>query len=574
MASSEVPSQNLPLNPREKLFFPGVLALTLLTFASTFTFGWVYDDQPQIPGNPDLRWDRLGFLFTHHLWASASDISSARFYRPLLALWFLINKTLFGLSPHWFHVTAVLAHVLATALALFIARKLLKDTGGALLAAAIFGVHPLQVESASWISSVNDSLAAVFCFVSFLSCKKAPTTQQGATLWWFLAAVSFLCALLTKEVAALLPAIVLIDLWFAPDGAAQQPRGRTAMQIIAVYGALGIVWLLVRQRVLGQVAASTSSLGWGSAFLTAPKILLFQLSRVILPTGLSPHYDFAPLNSSAIPQALLSVCGVVVVAALGVFAARKFPVLWVAYAWLVFPLLPSLNLRWLNEGDFVHDRYMYMSMLGVGLMVGAGFAALTRRWPEQRLIPGLAFASVIALAFTSAIQSQIWANDVALFSRGVQIAPQNEWAQLDYGAALSARGKFAEAAPHFVKSYELKPGWRAADHAGFAFQNSGDTPQAEHWYTLALKQNPGLADAWFALGQIRVADQRPADAVPLFQKAIALTPTAEGYHYALGAALEQSGSAAAALEAYRTELQLYPSQIAARRAMEHLAGTH
>src|SRR5271166_4063228 len=99
---------------KERVGLAGVLALTLVTFASTFTFGWVYDDSPQIPGNADLHGDRLGFLFTHHLWAAMAGATEARFYRPLLSVWFLINKTLFGLNPHWFHVTSVLAHVLAT----------------------------------------------------------------------------------------------------------------------------------------------------------------------------------------------------------------------------------------------------------------------------------------------------------------------------------------------------------------------------------------------------------------------------------------------------------------------------
>ena len=156
---------------KERYAAAGVLAVTLLTYASTFTFGWVYDDPPQIPQNQNLEWSRLGYLFTHHLWASARP--EARFYRPLLTVWFLINKTLFGLNPHWFHVTTVLAHVGATALAYVVARRLLKDSGAALLAAAIFGLHPLQTETASWISSVNDSLAAVLCFASFVFYRRA-----------------------------------------------------------------------------------------------------------------------------------------------------------------------------------------------------------------------------------------------------------------------------------------------------------------------------------------------------------------------------------------------------------------
>ena len=121
------------LSRREGLSLAGVLSLTFLTFVSTFTFGWVYDDPPQIPQDQYLQWNRLTYLFTHHLWASTAG-TEARFYRPLLSLWFLINKSLFGLDPHWFHVTTVLAHVTATGMAFLIARKVLRDTGPALLA--------------------------------------------------------------------------------------------------------------------------------------------------------------------------------------------------------------------------------------------------------------------------------------------------------------------------------------------------------------------------------------------------------------------------------------------------------
>jgi hypothetical protein len=119
------------LTHTELLPLAGLLVATLVTYASTFTFGWVYDDPPQIPQNQNLLWSRIGFLFTHQLWASMAG-TEARFYRPLLTLWFLINKTVFGLNPHWFHVTTVLAHLTASALAFFVARELLKDASAAL----------------------------------------------------------------------------------------------------------------------------------------------------------------------------------------------------------------------------------------------------------------------------------------------------------------------------------------------------------------------------------------------------------------------------------------------------------
>jgi len=573
-SSSESESYGSPLGSQEKVWLAVILVLTFLTFVWTCAFGWVYDDLPQIPGNTDLRWDRLGYLFTHHLWSFAGGVQEARFYRPLLALWFLLNKTLFGLNPHWFHLTAVLAHVLATALAFLIARKTLNDGAGALLATAIFGMHPLQTESASWISSVNDALTAALCFASFLAYKRARTEPRRSGLWWAVAGASFALALLMKEVSAMLPAIVLVDLWSeSPAAAEPQDKRHGTVLVSAVYGSVGMAWLVVRHHVLGQLVASRSAIGRATILLTAPKIVGFQLYRVLVPVGLSPHYDFRPVEVNHLPQAWWPLLAFVALLLVAVLAAKRARYLWSAYAWLFLPLLPSLNLRWVNEDDFVHDRYFYMSMLGIALLAGASFAAVRRRWPENHAIPLVAVALVAGMGFSSAVQSQYWANDVYLFSRAVRMAPNNGWAQLNYAAALSTREKYAEAAPHFARSYILRPGWRAADFAAFAYQKSGNLLQAEHWYAVALQMNPTLAEAWFALGQIRMEEQRPGEALMFFERAIAGKPDADGYHYAMGMALEQLSQRPAALEEYKTELRLHPYQTGARKAVERLSGT-
>jgi len=575
------------LTRTELLALAGVLIGTLLTFASTFTFGWVYDDPPQIPQNPNLEWNRFGFLLTHQLWASVAGMEG-RFYRPLLTLWFLINKTVFGLNPHCFHVTNVLAHVTATALAFFVARGLLKNTGGkntgaALFAAAIFAVHPLQVESASWISSVNDSLAAAFCFASFLIYRKARTAPRNPAAWWTLAAILFLLALLTKEVSIVLPGIILVDLVFVdrssdsrnePESAPSR-RFPTSVNIaaIATYGIVTVLWLTLRSLALGGTTAISSSLPWSTTLLSAPKVILFNLYRVVLPIGLSPHYDFHLIETPS-PQFLLTLLALIALAALAVLLATRDRRLWVAFAWLIFPMVPTLNLRWMNEDDFIHDRYLYMSMLGAALLAASAYAWIRdwtkTKWPALQLFRPLAICVVVILAFASAIQSEYWATDVTLFARAVNRAPDNEWAQLNYGSALSARGKFADAAPHFARSYELKPGWRAADFAGFAYQQSGDLSQAERWFRTALQLDPALANAWFGLAQVSLLQHLPEQAITDLKKALELEPAADGYHYALGTALEQVLQPNAAIEQYKTELQLHPYQTGARQALDRL----
>jgi len=565
----EISESNLPLTRSDKLLLGGVLLATAVTFSSTFTFGWAYDDVPQIAQNNNLQWSKLGYLFTHDLWASLPG-SEARFYRPLLSLWFLLNKTLFGLHPQWFHVTSVLAHVAATALAFVIARQLLRSVEASLFAAAIFGMHPLQAESASWISSVNDPLAAVFCFSSFLAYRKASMNQRRAVWWWTVSAILFLGALLTKEVSAVFPAIVLFDVWTTSMPEAEDKRRvRTTAIACSVYGSLEILWLTWRQHVLGHVA-SHALVPWTTCVLNIPRILLFDLSRILLPIGLSPHYDFRLSESAGDARFLAALLVLFLLGWLSVFAARHNPRLWLGFAWMILPVLPTLNLRWMDQGDFVHDRYMYMSLLGVALLAGSAYVSLRGRWPEAALIRPLCAALIVGMAFASSVQSQYWANDVYLFSRAVKIAPQNEWAQLNYGAALSARGKYAEAAPHFVRSYELQSGGRAASFAGFAYQQSGNLAQAERWFNVALQADPALATAWFGLAQIRIEQQRPEDAIDFLHHALAIQPNADGYHYAMGTALEQSSRFPEALEEYRTELRLHPYQAGAQKAIDRL----
>ncbi len=580
-----------PRSPTSSTRLPpaGLLLATLLTFSSTFYFGWVYDDPPQIPQNSNLQWSRLGFLFTHQLWAS-TVAAQGRFYRPLLTLWFLLNKTVFGLNPHSFHVTTVLAHAGATVLAFFVIRSLLDSPGlngsgwgttgtagfPALFGAGIFGLHPLQAESASWISAVNDPLAAIFSFGSFLIYRKALAAENRRGLWWTLAAVFFLCALFTKEVAIVLPAIILID-WLVlrlsnagdSGSARSKPYGSALLPVFCAYGITGSGWLALRSWVLrGPVASAPVS--WSTMLFSAPKIILFDLYRMILPIGLSPQYDFRLIDSPASPQFLASTLALAALVVLAVRAGKRDSRLWVGLAWVLLPILPTLNLRWMNQDDFIHDRYTYISLLGFGFLAAAAYQWIRAKWPNQAWFRSLAAAIILAQAFASAIQSQFWANNMTLFSRAIKAAPENEWAQMNYGAALSARGNFGDAAAHFVSSFNLKANWRAADFAGLSYLQMGELSQAESWFRLALQQYPGAAEPWFGLGEVRLRQQRPQEAIPLLDRAIELDPAAEGFHYELGVALEQASELPQAVAEYQAELQQHPSDTAARSALDRL----
>jgi tetratricopeptide (TPR) repeat protein len=367
-----------------------------------------------------------------------------------------------------------------------------------------------------------------------------------------------------------LPFIVLADLWVcARSDDNPKLSGKIWASLLLSYGLAGMLWFTLRARAVGSAVPAGSPVGWGTTLLTVPKLLLFDLYRMVFPVGLSPHYDLRLVQAVG-AQFYLPFVLMVLLAGVLAFVAKRHPSNLIAAAWLLFPLLPTLNLRWLNQDDFAHDRYLYMSLFGAATLLSSAYIALRKKLPNARLLPFLGGLLVIAMAFAAAIQSQYWANDVHLFWRAVTVAPRNEWAHLNYGSALSARGRFTEAAAQFVESYQLRPSWQAAEYAGYSYRQVGDLARAEHWFKTATEANPELATAWFGLAQIRLEQHQPEQAVVLLKKALLLQPDADGYHYALGAALEQLSRPAEALDEYETELRLHPYQTGARAAIQRL----
>jgi tetratricopeptide (TPR) repeat protein len=580
-AISKVPAARTfaaPASParNEKFAIAGILGATFLTYASTIPFGWVYDDPAQIPNNPDLHWNRLAYLFSHQLWAYLPG-SDARFYRPLLSLWFLINKTVFGVNAPGFHLTTVLMHVAATALAYVLARRLLRNGAAALIVATIFGLHPLHAETAAWISDVDDSLAAVFCFGAFLSYLNARTRPQQAKQWWAVSLGCYTLGLLTKEVVLLLPIIILLDAW------SRRLPGRTRTVAVAgiSYGSVALAYIAIRSAVLGTFIKPQPAISTADALLTAPRLALFYAEKILAPFGLSANYEPVHAISARsmgfwLPALILSA--IIAGAAVLYFRwlrgsdlkPRSFPV---AMGWLIIPMLPALNLALLVQQDPLHDRYAYISVFGAALLAAAIWLTVSERWPAAVTIARpLFFAIAVAMAFGSAIQSQFWANDSVLFARAITIAPHNPWPHWNYGAALNRRGKYAEALAEFAASYELAADFRTAAAAGLAAEQLERWPEAEEWLRRSLRLNEETGESWFQMGHLFIAEHRPAHAVPYLKRAVQLAPSASGYHYDLASALEQTGRDSEALDQYLAEVAVHPEQAAAQEGVKRLEG--
>ena len=145
-----------------------VCAAAILCFVATLAFGFVYDDVPQILKNPAIQsWHYLPQYFAAHVWSSIYPNSLGNYYRPVFLIWLRLNYAMFGTSPSGWHATSVAVHVLSTWLVFCVVLKLAKNRVTSFVAALLFALHPVHVESVAWISGVVDPLMSVFLLSAF-----------------------------------------------------------------------------------------------------------------------------------------------------------------------------------------------------------------------------------------------------------------------------------------------------------------------------------------------------------------------------------------------------------------------
>jgi uncharacterized membrane protein len=174
-----------------------VFIFTGLVYAPTLRFRFVYDDLPQILNNPKLRsWGFAGNFLSGHVWDFDPTAAAGNYYRPLFQYWLLLNYSLFGPEPLWWHVTTVLLHSTATVLVYILAKQILRDLTAAGFAALIFGLHPIHAEAVAWVSGLTEPLLAIF-LLSSLICHLRSHGKISVLLYFL--------ALLAKESAVILP---------------------------------------------------------------------------------------------------------------------------------------------------------------------------------------------------------------------------------------------------------------------------------------------------------------------------------------------------------------------------------
>jgi tetratricopeptide (TPR) repeat protein len=591
-------SEPAAVRTRTWLLLAAVLVLTFLAYSGTLRYEFVYDDGAQIVYNPTVQaWRFASRLFTEHVWSSQPN-APAVYYRPLFMFWCLVNFSLFHWNPVGWHLTTVLAHLAATGAVFLLARRLLRDPLSATLAALVFGLHPVHVESVAWISGVADPLMTVFFIASFLCyvnfCEPAnvsPAAAQTPGIRWPWLAASFLLyalATLTKEPGIVLPLVVfayeflLGDQAHAPAADRWTNRLKRSLMWSAPYVVIAFLYLAQRLHVLKTFGHSRLQLPAIAIPLTWPSLLWFYAHKLAWPINLSPFYDTPYVTHVDMPHFIVPVLGLMGTAALFALWLRTrsrhslpaeasqssadagvndIPVALFAMVWIIAPLLPVLDIVSLEPREIAHDRYLYLPVAGFAMLVAMAVRGLRISRAELFGKPAVqvlaAVAIVAALGVATVKQSVFWANDLLLFYRGMRIAPTSESATNNLANALMERGYYDEGVRMHEQILRADPTyWMSHYNLANYYTKVGRLNEAEAHMFRAAQLNPTNPQPFLYLGIINLKNNHLHEAELNVREAIRIWPQGQGAHYVLGVILGQEGRLPEAKEELLRELAL------------------
>lgn len=505
-----------------------LVALTTLVYAPVREFAFVnYDDNVYVTDN--VRIGR-GLSAENVLWSMTSFVNAN--WHPVTVLSHMLDVQFFGLDPAGHHVVNLVLHVANVILLFSLLAWTTREPWPAAFVAALFAVHPLNVQTVAWVSERKSLLSTAFWLMALLAhvgYRRIPTRVR----YLFIIGFATL-ALAAKPMAVTLPlTLVLLDVW----PLAMRPEGgrplwlryaRELAPVLAIAGACGVLTLLAQRAgdAIQTVTAFPLPVRLGNAVVS----YAWYLKAMFWPAGLAAFYPH-PMTSQSFVEIALSALVLAGICAV-VFAKRHaFPPAAMGWGWYVGTLLPVAGLIQVGSQAYA-DRYAYVPLIGIFVLVAWSavrfMAGKHTLWRRAVAVAGV--AAIAALSLTTRAQLPYWHDSVALFRRAIDVVPDNALAQNNLGMALVQRQQIAEALIHFQKAVEIAPrDTDARSNLGNALRALGRPADATIAYEQALEQSPddpsihyNLATALADLGRVDEAATHLGDAVridPAYAKA-------------------------------------------------------
>jgi tetratricopeptide (TPR) repeat protein len=455
--------------------------VTIIVFANGLSGEFVYDDNRQILRNPLIQDNSLiGKALASDVWAFKGDGSQAasNYWRPTFTAWNIFCFRLFGTNPFGWHLLNLLLHVGVCALAYMLLRRWNLSPMLAFAISLVFSVHPIHVESVTWIAGLPDLLFSLAFLGSLWFAENYAETKKTKDL--VILTILYAIALGAKEIGILcLPIYWLI---FNKDSEKKENFNFPLMVLVGV----AIVYFLARLGVIGAISRPPQeATSFGNAILSIPSIFTFYLRQAFFPLWLSANYPLRPVDSIGFSNFILPLLLSTAFLVGAFFLAKRTKLGFLGLALFLLPLLPAMNATAFIPEQIAHDRYLYLPILGILLII----FPLLAEWLEKFKKEAILFVG-IALSLLFSVQTflynQTWLNDLAIWQNAVKIDEHSSFTWQQLGAELSDDGKFNEAVEAYQKSINVKETQRGLYGLGVNLVNLKKYNEAENFLNKAL----------------------------------------------------------------------------------------
>jgi protein O-mannosyl-transferase len=512
--------------------------------------GFVWDDDAHVT-RPDLR-------SLHGLGRIWSEPGATQQYYPVLHSLFWAEHRLWGDAALGYHLANLVLHLAACLLLYLVLRRL--AVPGAGLAAAVFALHPVCVESVAWISEQKNTLSTIFYLSAALAYFRFDEKRRPAA--YVVATCLFVFALLSKSVTASLPAALLVVFWWRRGRLSWKRDVLPLVPWFCLSAAAAAVTPWVERTFVGA-RGTAFSLGILERLLVAGRALWFYLGKILWPSGLVFVYPRWKLDVNEGWQYLFPLGAILVLVALFLIRGRTRAPLASAllFGGALFPALGFFNV-YPFVFSFVADHFQYLAALAMISALGAAAAlASGRLLPRKRIIPG-ACAAVLVLVLGVLTWRQCGEyRDIETFYRSILDRNPDSWLAHDnLGVVLVRRGQLDEAVGHYREAIRLNPAYpEAYNNYGNVLARTRHWSEAAEAYAGALRARPSFADAEINWGKAMNDAGRFQEAELHYRNVLGRDSDNPGAHLGLANALADSGRLGEAVSEYEETLKLDPS---------------
>jgi len=550
-----------PANRRFYFLLGAIACLTIALYLQTIQFDFVsYDDGVYVVENEQVRagLTARGFVY-------AATTGNTGTWQPLTLLSHMLDVSLFGMWAGGHHLVNALLHA-ASALLLGLALFRLTKLGWpSAVVAAVFAVHPAHVESVAWVSERKDVLSAFFLMLFLLAYAKR--RDSGRRIYTFFTMLFLALGLLAKPMLVTAPfLLLLLDYW--PLQRVREPRRFESywpliyekLPLFAMVLAACVSTLVVQHGA--QATSALSALPMSMRIENAIEAYVRYIGMSVWPRDLIMYYPH-PRGATPALYTTAALLLLVSITGLALFAGRRAGYLAVGWFWYVGTLVPVIGLVQVGT-QAIADRYTYIPMIGLAIMVAFGTYDLATRFGGRaaRLALHAGWMAVIAaLSYAAWHQIGVWRNSETLYRHTISVMPENPVANMGLGLLLVDDAFYEAAIPHL--NVALNGKHRESDahyHLGIAYQGMGDHEKALESYQHAVAKDAGNSKSWNNLGVTLDTLNRPAEAEAAFVRAVENDGANHEARYNLGVLLIKLGRAEEAEGLALTSIGLHPER--------------